>query len=188
MKKIIWPVLLGILLLSGCSSDEEKEARETAESYMEAVKNGDEFEDIYSAEEFADVFNYDYIKTLEDHKEKWTFKTTYEDWKKTYESSPETYYSSFDEFKEAELQTIDSYQTLDIKDYQVIKNTDTVFEYWDGENYKYSYTFLYNVEIANEEGQKLFKKAEITVESGASYNKDKDDYEIGFLISDITLR
>lgn len=64
-------MLLGILILSGCSSSEEKEAKETAEAYMEAVKNGDEFLTIFSSEEFVDVFDYEYLKTLDSQKKKY---------------------------------------------------------------------------------------------------------------------
>jgi hypothetical protein len=38
-----------------------------------------------------------------------------------------------------------------------------MFDTWDGKSYKTIYTLLYNVEIANEAGEKIYKKAEITL-------------------------
>lgn len=50
------------------------------------------------------------------------------------------------------------------------------------------YTFLYNVEIANGIGQKLYKKVEITVERDSYLNSDTDAYIDGYVISDIYIR
>jgi hypothetical protein len=188
LKQIIWPVLLGILILSGCNSSEEKEARDTAEAYMEAVKNGDEFKEIYSVEEFIDVFDYKYLKTLEDNQEKRTSKTTYEDWKALYEKAPDIIQSTFKEYKENKIESLELDNKYTNKQYQVVKNTGSVLEYWDGESYTNNFVFLYNVEIANEEGQKLYKKAEIAVKQSYILNEETEEYEEGYIISDITLR
>lgn len=74
------------------------------------------------------------------------------------------------------------------KDYEIIKDTDQEFEYWDGESYGKNFTLLYNVEIADEDGQKLYKKAEFTVEEGLVYGDSIDDFVDGYKITDITLR
>lgn len=152
---------------------------------MDAVKNGEEFKELYSAEEFIDVFDYKYLKTLEDNKEKRTSKTTYEDWKSLYEKDPDLIQPTFKEYKDS---IIESFESDTKKDYQVVENTGSVLEYWDGESYINNFVFLYNVEIANEEGQKLYKKAEITVKQSYILNEETEEYEEGYIISDITLR
>ncbi|AYV67069.1 hypothetical protein C2I06_09375 [Niallia circulans] len=187
MRKIIWPVLLGILVLSGCSSSEEKKARETAEAYMEAVKNGDEFLNIFSSEEFVDVFDYEYLKTLDSSEEKILEGYSYEDWDRLYGNDPNPVYSSYDDYRSQERKYVESLIS-EGKDYEIIKDTDQEFEYWDGKSYGKNFTLLYNVEIADEDGQKLYKKAEFTVEEGLVYGDSIDDFVDGYKITDITLR
>lgn len=152
---------------------------------MEAVKNGDEFLNIFSTEEFVDVFNYEYLKTLDSSEEKVIDGYSLKEWESIYGNS--SVYSSYEDYRIQERKHVESLIGAG-KKYEIIKDTDYEFEYWDGESYSNVFTLLYNVEIANEDGQKLYKKAEFTVEEGLVYGDSIDDFVDGYKITDITLR
>ena len=180
MKKLI--ALILILFLAACGG--ENEAQTTAEDYMDAVKNGNEFEALEATEGFIDVFGYEYLQTLNSSEEKKTRVLSYSLWESLYGDKTDPLYPTFEEYKEAEIET---QKSLD-RNYEIIKDDDESLEYWDGESYYNVYEFLYNVEIANELGDKIFKKAEITVEEGLVWDESKEDYVDGYVITDIYLR
>lgn len=174
--KLIGIILL-IVLISGCGDGEEKSAREVAEGYMDAVRIGDKFDQIdYRIEGFIDVFDYEYLQTIEAEEKKKTVKLTRERW----ERSEDPNYPTFEDYKDFYIQLIDN------EDYEILQDTDQVFEYWEIDDYYNVFTFLYNVEIADEVGQKIYKKAEITVEYGM--HQADEEYVYGYYISDIYLR
>jgi hypothetical protein len=182
LKRLTVVLLLALLFLSGCGS--ENEAKKTAEGYMDAVKQGDEYEGFKAAEGFIDVFNYEYLQTLEESQEKATTERTYEMWESLYADDPEALYPTYEDYVKDDLELIKS--TGD--KYEIIQNDTEALIYWDGESYYDVYTFLYNVEIANEAGQKVYKKAEITVEEGLVKDKKKDEYVDGFVITEVYIR
>ena len=178
-------VLLAILFLSGCGS--ENQAKKTAEGYMNAVKQGDQYEAFDADVGFIDVFDYEYLQTLEESQEKDTTGWTYEMWESVYGDASDPLYPSFESYKESELEYIES-QSASGKKYEVIQNDNQALEYWDGESYNDVFKFLYNVEIANETGQKVYKKAEITVKEGLVRDEKKDEYVDGFVITEVYIR
>lgn len=182
MKKIICGFILIIcfFLLAGCGK--ENKARETAEDYMDAVKNGDDYEDLYLDEGFIDLFSYEYLKTLDPPKEKDTRTVEYDFWEEFYKDETDTLFPTFDEYKQSYLDTEDTLE----REYEILQDDNEILEYWDGESYKEIHKFLYNVEIADEFGQKLYKKAEITVEMGLV--EEGEDYKDGYVITDVYLR
>ncbi|MCC2249060.1 hypothetical protein JUJ52_03685 [Virgibacillus sp. AGTR] len=179
MKKLLVFVILAFTLM-GCS--EESKAKNTAEEYMDSVKNGDEFEEIIAEEEFIDVFDYEYLKTIDEYEEKEIKTLKFSIWESVYGEESDPLYPTFEEYKKSYIEPMEAAG----KDYEIIKDNGEVLEYWDGETYKKVYELLYNVEIANELGEKIYKKAEITVEE--SVVEDGDDLKEGFIISDINLR
>lgn len=180
--------MLIILFLTACGSSEENQAKKAAEDYMEAVKNGDEIaeEYLYSADGFIDVFDFEYLQTLEEEKVKDVREYDYDFFLNT--TSRETF-PTFNDFKQLE---IDMMKFSHEDTYEIIENTSDKLVLWDGESYNIHYTLLYNVEIANELGQKLFKKAEITLEPGMLYHREEEDndkmFEESYVITDIYLR
>lgn len=179
VKKLLVFVILAFTLM-GCS--EESKAKNTAEEYMDSVKNGDEFEEIIAEEEFIDVFDYEYLKTIDEYEEKEIKTLKFSIWESVYGEESDPLYPTFEEYKKSYIEPMEAAG----KDYEIIKDNGEVLEYWDGETYKKVYELLYNVEIANELGEKIYKKAEITVEE--SVVEDGDDLKEGFIISDINLR
>lgn len=164
MKKVLLVVAM-VLLLTGCNNSEDN-AKQTAEDYMDAVKNGNEFENIDLIEGFIDVFNYEYLQTLETEKVKDTITFDRNAWEMSFQDEHPT----FEDYKNNNKELF--------SDYEVLTDNDNELEIWDGETYNNIYTLLYNVEIANEQGEKIFKKAEITVK----------EFEDDYVITDIYLR
>lgn len=175
----IWFIPVILLLLAGCTDSKESLAKDTAEAYMEAVQKGEDFEEIsYTADTFHDVFDYEYLKTIEERKYKYTILITYANWESMHEDGKIPEYNTYEKYKD--------YQKNNFENYKVLVDNDEYLELWDGESYKYDYVLLYNVEIANEEGEKIYKKAEISLEDW--FVIDGDDVEETYRIDDITLR
>lgn len=174
MRRIIAIILL--IILAACSNP-EKDAQRAAENYMDAVKMGDEYNDHIKTgtEGFIDVFDYEYLQTLDAPKEKKTVSTTYEFYNDVFSDR----YKTFAEFKETEKEIYD--------DYEILRDDDTVIEFWDGESYKDIHKFLYNVEIANGLGEKIYKKAEIEVEMWFDFDEDDERIDM-YKVRDIYLR
>ncbi|MDC3412498.1 hypothetical protein [Terrihalobacillus insolitus] len=178
MKNILLVIIL-IVLMTGCSNDQESQAINVSENYMEAVKTGGEVDKYLETNEgFIDVFDYDYLKTIETDKEKDLQTFDYNLYTDVYADE----YPTFEEYKEFEL---DILEKLD-KPYEIIKDNGEELVVWDGESYKEIYKLLYNVEIANELGQKIYKKAEITIEPGMV--EIDGDFEKRYVITNIYLR
>lgn len=178
MKKVrIVFLLIMLTLLAACGS-EESQARKTVEKYMDAVKMGEDFEQFRAFEGFYDVFDYEYLRTLDEREVKDTGKISYDIWELVYKDK----YPTWEEYKKYEIESL----KLAWEDLEIIEENDEEVVYWDGKSYKTIYTFLYNVEIANKIGEKLYKKAEFTVEPGYYWNGD--DMVEGWLITDLYLR
>ncbi|MEN2464708.1 hypothetical protein [Ornithinibacillus sp. JPR2-1] len=171
MKRLIF-IAIVLLLLTACGS--ENGAKKAAEGYMDAVKVGDKFDAFKASEGFIDVFDYEFLQVVDKQEIQDTRTIDYDFWK-DYETE---YYDSFLDYKDYYKELYDGYEILEDNDDELIL--------WDGKSYYDVYTLLYNVEIANGKGEKLFKKAEITVEEGIYW--DGDDYKDGWIITDVYLR
>lgn len=158
---------------------EERQARKTVENYMDAVRKGEEFDALKTLEGFYDVFDYEYLRTLDVRQEKDTTKFSYDVYKNFYSTT----YSTFQEYKQEKIE----YYSALWGDLEIIENDHEELIIWDGESYYNVYTFLYNVEIANEFGEKIYKKAEFTVEPGTYFEEDNELVD-GWVITDIYLR
>ncbi|MFB1098193.1 hypothetical protein [Terribacillus sp. JSM ZJ617] len=181
MKKILLFIL--IVFIAGCGEiDNEDLAKEAAENYMEMVKKGEERSQIYllTSDNFHDVFSYEYIDTLNEKSEKDTLSLSYS----MYENVGQEKFSTYEEFK--------NYNKSDYQkehgNIEILEDNEKNLELWDGKTYKDVYTLLYNVEIANEEGQKSYKKAEITLEPGFIKPEEDDEEKDSYMISNIFLR
>lgn len=158
---------------------EERQARKTVEKYMDAVRKGEEFDAIKTLEGFYDVFDYEYLRTLDVRQEEDTTRFSRDHWEFAYKET----FPTWQEFKEYEIDVYKSnWDTI-----KIIKDTDEELVIWDGESYYNVYVFLYNVEIANEFGEKIYKKAEFTVEPG-TYFDESNELVDGWVITDIYLR
>lgn len=144
---------------------------------MDDVKNGEEEKNLdIGVEGFIDVFDYEYLKTLDSEEEKDTTTFNYSSWEMSYKDE----FSTYEDYKETNREIF--------ADYEVLVDNAYELELWDGESYNNVFKLLYNVEIANELGEKLYKKAEITVKEGLVRNKADTDYIDGYEITDIYLR
>ncbi|VVM35137.1 hypothetical protein [Terribacillus sp. AE2B 122] len=183
MKQLVFGLIL-LLCLVGCSSAQgEGGARGTAEDYMDAVKSGsDEASDYidWEAEGFIDVFDYEYLETIDETEIQDTQVYSYDLWHDVYAED----YATFDDFKEFEKELFHNVKG----DYEIIQDNQETLELWDGKSYKTKYTLLYNVEIANEFGEKIYKKAEITLSPDLVMRDGDDEFVEGFVVSDIYLR
>ena len=156
MKKILLFLLVGLSLV-GCSSESANanDYEGTVESYLKAVKNGDEnatdFLDI-GVDGLIDVFEYEYLQTLDEKKEKHIMEFPNEDYLENHRDE----YGNYTEYKNAMKE---KYPSSD-----VIEETYNQLVMWDGESYKNTHTLLYNVTLANGLGEKLYKKVEFDVQ------------------------
>ncbi|PAV30243.1 hypothetical protein CIL05_07180 [Virgibacillus profundi] len=149
-------VAIGAFLFMNISS--KGVAKNFAEDYMDAVKNGEDTSDFISRSEegFIDVFDYDYLKEVEMEQEKVIMSLNYEDYEILQEYGEKNDFDSYDEFKK-------HYKDL-FSDHEIIRESDMSLELWEEGEFKDRYSFLYDVTIANGLGQKIYKKAELTVE------------------------
>ncbi|WP_462410491.1 hypothetical protein [Neobacillus sp. Marseille-QA0830] len=190
MKRILLLVcLVFIFFLAGCGgSQSESKARDTVENYLELKKNGDlsSSEYIrYTSKDLIDVFNYKYLNTLKDTEEKYT------------ESDNKDEFEAFYALQPNDSQTNPTWEQYvdrihdkfgDDDNYFVSENGDSIEVTSNKDNTK-SYTFLYDMEIANMGGSKIFKKVEFDVDYDYTlWDSDKEKYTEGFLISAIRIR
>ena len=177
MRKILLLILIPILLV-GCSNEESK-ARDTVEKYLKALKMGEDV-DLYldTREGLIDVFDWEYLRSLEVDQIKDT--RSYD--REYYEMFEKDFFDTFDDFKENEIEWF----SRSHDNFEIIENSYDRLELWDGESYIDNHKFLYNVELANELGQKLFKKVEFYVEFDHIYYNG--DFVEGYVIKDIYIR
>ena len=177
MRKILLLILIPILLV-GCSNEESK-ARDTVEKYLKALKMGEDV-DLYldTREGLIDVFDWEYLRSLEVDQIKDT--RSYD--REYYEMFEKDFFDTFDDFKENEIEWF----SRSHDNFEIIENSYDRLELWDGESYIDNHKFLYNVELANELGQKLFKKVEFYVEFDHIYYNG--DFIKGYVIKDIFIR
>lgn len=185
MKRVI--VLLVALMLVGCSAvasgQSEKSAKKDLEKYLEYMKVGDKdnastYLDYYT-DSLIDVFEYKYLNLIEEEDvENRTYWSKYE-----YEdgSYMQEQYGEWEEFIEHLTELYD-----DREEYEFEADEYSV-SYWKvGDTYK-KYTFLYDMEVANGLGNKLYKKVEFELEWDES-RFNGEDLEEGFIITEITIR
>ena len=180
---IIVLIVAALLIINLVSA--ESQAKRAAEDYMDKVKNGDE-----KAEEllgigvdgFIDMFDYEYLQTMEVPKQKDTTIGKRDRWESLYGDEPDPTYPSFEAYRKSHKDVME----VTGEDYEVLQDSRDVFEYWDKKSYKEIHKVLYDVEIANALGQKIYKKAEITVEPGQVW--DGEEFKTGYVITDIYMR
>ena len=177
MRKLLLLILIPILLV-GCNDGESK-AKKTVEKYLEALKMGEDV-DLYldTREGLIDVFDWEYLRSLEVDQIKDT--RSYD--RDYYEMFEKDIFDTFQEFKDKEIERF----SLVHDNFEIIENSYDRLELWDGESYIDNHKFLYNVELANELGQKLFKKVEFYVEFDHIYYNG--DFVEGYVIKDIYIR
>lgn len=179
MRKLTAVVMIIIisLFLVACGSDENK-AKKAAEGYMDSVRLGDDHDYLFpGVDGFIDLFEYEYLQTLDAPEEKETRELS----RRRYELFGDDY-SSFEEYKKEEKEFYEFLGYTEV----LTEDNDTLI-LWDGETYKDLYKFLYNVEIADEFGQKLYKKTEITIEKRTAIDENDERYD-EFTVVDIYLR
>lgn len=167
----------GIFLTLKLSDDGgEGEARKFAEDYMIAAKNGEDvFDYILLTDGFIDVFDFEYLSTIEVVEEKKTL-TRSKDLYNYIKDTDGFEYNSLEEYLKAAREEFNS------KKFEVLTDEDDVVKAWVKGEYSREFTFLYNVTIANGLGQKIYKKAEITVLGGDATQEGE------VMITDISIR
>lgn len=183
MKKlsVIWMAVA--LFMVGCSEQSEGGAKKVLETYLEHMEKGETEEaEVYLddyTDNLIDVFAYEYLSTLEE--EDVQVETT------MYEGL----FEESDFFKE-EYGTWDNYAKEmwklygDNEDY-VFKDEGNSITFYKKGDMKKVVTFLYDMEVANGLGNKLYKKIEFTLEWD-TMRWNGEDFEEGFVITDIEIR
>jgi hypothetical protein len=161
----------------------ETAAKKDLEKYFQAMIKGDEDTAgnylAIGTDNLLDVFEYEYLNTIEENDLPVKTTMTYEEYKES-------------EYLQKDYKTWKQYKKY-IKDvfgnnenYVVEDDNGTITYYKKGETVK-EYVMLYNMEIANGGGEKIYKKVEFTLQ----WTEDRwngDDFEEGFEITDITIR
>jgi hypothetical protein len=188
MKKLIGISIVIVILAIGLmgfmgTGQTETAAKKDLEKYFSAMSKGDQdtAENYLSigTDNLLDVFEYEYLSTIEEN-----------DLPVTNTMSFEAYNNS--EYIKKEYPRWKDYKNY-IKDafgnnesYVVEENSNEITYYKKDETVK-EYTFLYNMEIANGGGEKIYKKVEFTLE-WTDNRWNGEDFEQGFEIVDITIR
>lgn len=167
LRKLLVVLVLGILI--ACSNSQD-EAKKTVDGYLEAVHDGGDIYDYISigTDSLIDVIDYEYLRALEAEEIKDT--RTYDI--EFYEDVVSDSYDTYQDFKEDQKEMYD--------DYEVITETYDNLILWDGESYVDNHKLLYNVELTNELGQKLYKKVEFYLEYSS--------YDEKYIIEEINIR
>lgn len=172
MRKIftlILSIMLILLFLSACGGQSEGNAKKTVNNYLSLMKKGDTYEAsklLDGNDSLIDVFNYKYLDTIREEdieKEISVSRVDFENMKSNgYESG------TWEEYKEkmSNLYTCDK---CDVELY------DGSIRITDGSRTHKRYTLLYDTEIANGLGNKLYKKVEFKVEWDDVYDEFKID-------------
>jgi hypothetical protein len=181
-KWLLFLILIFVFIMSGCNPKSESSAKKDIESYLEYMKTGDTDKAknyLDNTDSLIDVFDYKYLKTLED-KDVQVITTVSKDdfinsdvYKKKYRRYP--YY----------VEHIKKTFGND-KNYVVKEDTNSITYYKKGEKIK-KYVLLYDTTIANNLGNKLYKKIEFHLEWKKSRYKG-DGFEEGFVITDFNIR
>jgi hypothetical protein len=161
----------------------ETAAKKDLEKYFQAMIKGDEdIAENYLAigtDNLLDVFEYEYLNTIKENDLPVINTMTFEEFSES-------------EYLQKEYPTFKSYRNYikdtfgDVEGYVIEEDTGEITYYKKGETVK-EYVMLYNMEIANGGGEKIYKKVEFTLQ----WTEDRwngDDFEEGFEITDITIR
>jgi hypothetical protein len=177
--------------LSGCGANQsESEARKTVEDYFELKKIGDEFAGNYlrgeaSNRDLVDVFEYEYLNTLDKNEKKVNESDNKDEFETFYALLSERYSTpSWDQYTE-EIHDVFG----DDDDYIIIEDANNIEVTGNKDDEIKEYTFLYNMEIANSYGDKIYKKVELTVQYDyVFWDYKKETYRDGFIITNINVR
>ena len=177
LRKGILLFFILVMMLTGCSNTEDQ-AKKVVDQYLQAVHDGDEvyrYLDV-GLEGLIDVIDFEYLRALETEEIKDTREYDMDFYRRVLADE----YDTFKEFRE---------EQIDIhSDYEVLENSVDTLILWDGESYVDNHRFLYNVELVNAAGEKLYKKVEFYVEEDLVRDKIGDEFEEGYTIVDIHIR
>jgi uncharacterized protein YqfB (UPF0267 family) len=184
MKKIIAIVITVSLLIVGVMGfmsigQTKTAAKKTLENYLSEMKQGNT-DKAYKylsidTDSLIDVFDYKYLRTLDEKDIPVKTTMTLEE----FEDSS-VYKQEYLTFKRYKKHIQEIFGASD--DYVVKADQESISYYKKGETIK-QYTFLYNMTVANELGNKLYKKVEFTLLWNESAGKHGQ-----FEITDITIR
>jgi len=162
-KATLLLILLLILSLTACGT--ESEGKKVVEGYLNEVKDGEKTDDYitFDVDRFIDVFEYEFISAEEIEDEKNTLLYSRYSWE-IYDAG----YETFEKYKEYVKGRENS------KGLEVLSDNDDLLELWKDGEYKTVYKYLYNVTIANEGGEKLYKKIDFEVSDG-HFEEVEDD-------------
>jgi hypothetical protein len=184
MKIIV--VLMIVSLVAGCTGDQsESSAKNDLETYLGHMKKGQiEDSEIYlekDVDNLIDVFNYEYLELIDEDEEEIKYSITKREYKED-----KTLTDEYGDYENYVKHIKDLYKND--KQYKIEEETRpySITWYKIGETKKI-YTFLYDMEIANGAGNKLYKKIEFTLD-WADRRWNGEDYEQGFIITDIDIR
>jgi hypothetical protein len=161
----------------------ETAAKKDLEKYLALMQKGDQdtAENFLSfgVDNLIDVFNYKYLSTLDENDLPVTNTMTFEAYNNSEYIKKE--YPTWKQYKNFIKNTFGN-----VEGYVIEDNRSEITYYKEGETFK-EYTFLYNMEIANGGGEKIYKKVEFTLE-WTDNRWNGEDFEEGFEITDITIR
>lgn len=167
-------ILLSILLLiaAGCSNtasgdikDEESVAKEVVDSYLQLMKEGNIEEAseyighsvILPSNDLIDVFSYEYLDTMDVH----TFTKTILIISKAglseaeWQAEVDSVYKEYADSEKYEILEFDAKPELYLDKEIWVKDLNITSK---------AYEFLYDMELADEQGNKIYKKVEITAD------------------------
>ncbi|OIU71536.1 hypothetical protein [Rossellomorea aquimaris] len=179
-------LMLPVLFLLGCGKQSESNAKDAVETYMDLVKEGDLKQYMYissQTNEFYDVFDYEYLSTLEENDIKYEESDTRDEFDAFYNSITDDTYPS-PTWEENMERVQDRFG--DDNDF-IVDSDEDGFEVTSKEKDFKQYKFLYNTEIANATGSKIYKKVEFTVEYQYDIWNGKE-YTEGFVIKKLNIR
>ena len=183
LKKWIVVCFISVVLV-GCSKgtaeevpevNQEEMARKHLEEYLEFMKTGDlENAAKYLAtnDTLIDVFEFTYLDTTEEYLV--PEKTTILRSQFLEDSDLQKEYVSWVDMVE-HFQENDEYETFTSNDKY---DTVSLLIYWEAGSGVQAYKFLYDMEIANGLGNKLFKKVEFDLQYTEEFNGTEEGYKI----------
>lgn len=190
MKKVLFTITGVAILIVGVLGftliGQESAAKRDINKYFEAMIKGDqETARNYLAvgtDNLLDVFSYDYLSTIEENDLPVKFTLTADEFIKM--DIVKEQYGTFPKYVKhiQELYGNDENYVVEESEGEM----SYISYYKKGETVK-EYVFLYNMEIANGGGEKIYKKVEFTLQYTDSRWNGKD-HEKGFEITDITIR
>lgn len=173
-KRIIGFVAVLAMLLVGYYAYSQyftKDAKvvSVVNAYLEASKNGESTYDFkkYGVDDFINVLNYKYLRITNTEEHPKIVNYTYDFW----EEYMKDIHSSWLEFKKFNLEIYGGKEG-----FEVLANDTKELEFKTGDYYD-EYILLYDVELTNGLGQKIYKKVYFRV------NNDNSDKK--FVVSDI---